>query len=173
MMAMFGLGGAGEATGSSTIGPWRYSSIQSWEIFWPGFPIIAYFKEDQTRKEGRRHVFFVIADGKAMYSEMLKRFGGNRQSRPTVDEWDDLRPLSPIGFKRLMVWMWGVLLSMEIELQLGARLVLLRASLAAKIGPIIKGTQLPLVAELSAACKVAVKAAAEAYERVAGNAARP
>ena len=154
---------SGEASGSlgiktetrSAIGPWKYSSIVKWDMLWPGFPVVAYFNENQvrqhcpngldiggdgsfispptprayllppfsrhpsrttspcawvcrpqppsqpppassrqTRKSGRRHVFFVICDGKAMYSEMVLRFGGVK-ARPSAKEWDDLRPLSP------------------------------------------------------------------------------
>jgi hypothetical protein len=34
---------------SRAIGPWKFSSIVNWELWWPGFPVLAYFKETQVQ----------------------------------------------------------------------------------------------------------------------------
>lgn len=38
----------------------RYSSFVNWELWWPNFPILVYFKEKQTKPEGQIHFFPVI-----------------------------------------------------------------------------------------------------------------
>lgn len=38
----------------------RYSSFVNWELWWPNFPILVYFKETQTKPEGQVHFFPVI-----------------------------------------------------------------------------------------------------------------
>ena len=38
----------------------RYSSFVNWELWWPNFPILVYFKETQTKPEGQIHFFPVI-----------------------------------------------------------------------------------------------------------------
>ena len=45
---------AGGADGTTTeaaraVGPWKFSSIANWDFWWPGFPVLAYFKETQVR----------------------------------------------------------------------------------------------------------------------------
>ncbi|RVX11202.1 hypothetical protein CK203_013228 [Vitis vinifera] len=39
---------------------WKYSTFVNWELWWPNFPILVYFKETQTRPEGQVHFFPVI-----------------------------------------------------------------------------------------------------------------
>ncbi|CAI0629217.1 unnamed protein product [Linum tenue] len=39
---------------------WKYSSFVNWELWWPNFPILVYFKETQTKPEGQIHFFPVI-----------------------------------------------------------------------------------------------------------------
>jgi hypothetical protein len=39
---------------------WRYSTFVNWELWWPQFPILVYFKETQTKPEGQIHFFPVI-----------------------------------------------------------------------------------------------------------------
>ena len=43
---------------------WRviysYSSFVNWELWWPNFPVLVYFKETQTKPEGQIHFFPVI-----------------------------------------------------------------------------------------------------------------
>jgi len=104
------------------IGPWKYSSVVNWEFWWPGFPVVAYFKETQTKATGQRHFFFMIMDGKAVYGEMLKRFGNAGNAKPGLDEWDDLRPLSPKGYARVKAKAWKALLHLEQQLQIKTRI---------------------------------------------------
>lgn len=40
--------------------PVRYSTFVNWELWWPNFPILVYFKETQTKPEGQIHFFPVI-----------------------------------------------------------------------------------------------------------------
>lgn len=39
---------------------YRYSTFVNWELWWPNFPILVYFKETQTKPEGQVHFFPVI-----------------------------------------------------------------------------------------------------------------
>ncbi|OVA00427.1 Helicase [Macleaya cordata] len=39
---------------------WKYSTFVNWELWWPNFPILVYFKETQTKPEGQIHFFPVI-----------------------------------------------------------------------------------------------------------------
>eukprot|EP00887_Chlorella_sp_A99_P007049 scaffold2.g7049.t1 len=32
---------------------WAYSTFVNWEYWWPGFPVLVYFKETQTKPEGQ------------------------------------------------------------------------------------------------------------------------
>ena len=36
---------------------WPYRSFVNWELWWPGFPVLVYFKETQTKPEGQIHFF--------------------------------------------------------------------------------------------------------------------
>lgn len=38
----------------------RYSTFVNWELWWPEFPILVYFKETQTKPDGQVHFFPVI-----------------------------------------------------------------------------------------------------------------
>lgn len=138
--------------GGGSIGPWAYSSITKWDFFWPGFPVVAYFKEDETRPEGKRHVFFVIADGKALYAEMMSKFEA-RKDRPRVEDWDDLRPLSPRGYRRAVSRLVAAALQFERDARLGEKLRALAASfndgLARSRIPLV-GKVLPLLSSLAA-----------------------
>ena len=55
---------------------WKYSTFTEW-YFIPNkeFPILMYFKENQTKKEGQPHLFPVIMNGKQLYDVMMKRVG--------------------------------------------------------------------------------------------------
>jgi hypothetical protein len=37
-----------------------YASFVNWELWWPSFPVLVYFKETQTKPEGQIHFFPVI-----------------------------------------------------------------------------------------------------------------
>jgi hypothetical protein len=39
---------------------WSLESITNWEFWWPGFPVLVYYKENQTRPEGQPHFFPII-----------------------------------------------------------------------------------------------------------------
>ncbi|KAF6151182.1 hypothetical protein GIB67_037390 [Kingdonia uniflora] len=61
---------------------WNYSSFVNWEIWWPNFPILVYFKETQTKPEGQVHFFPVIFNGKQLYDVMVERAGPSKTSSP-------------------------------------------------------------------------------------------
>uniref|UniRef100_A0A0C9QKY6 TSA: Wollemia nobilis Ref_Wollemi_Transcript_29400_1080 transcribed RNA sequence n=1 Tax=Wollemia nobilis TaxID=56998 RepID=A0A0C9QKY6_9CONI len=61
---------------------WKYSSFVNWELWWPNFPILVYFKETQTKPEGQVHFFPVIFNGKQLYDVMVERAGPSKTSVP-------------------------------------------------------------------------------------------
>ncbi|KAF3453695.1 hypothetical protein FNV43_RR04136 [Rhamnella rubrinervis] len=61
---------------------WRYSTFVNWELWWPNFPILVYFKETQTKPEGQVHFFPVIFNGKQLYDVMVERAGPSKNSGP-------------------------------------------------------------------------------------------
>ncbi|PIN02807.1 hypothetical protein CDL12_24677 [Handroanthus impetiginosus] len=61
---------------------WKYSSFVNWELWWPTFPILVYFKETQTKPEGQIHFFPVIFNGKQLYDVMVERCGPSKNSGP-------------------------------------------------------------------------------------------
>ncbi|KAI3947130.1 hypothetical protein MKW92_017651 [Papaver armeniacum] len=61
---------------------WKYSSFVNWELWWPNFPILVYFKETQTKPEGQIHFFPVIFNGKQLYNVMVERAGPSKTSGP-------------------------------------------------------------------------------------------
>ncbi|KAL6223898.1 hypothetical protein ACLB2K_002755 [Fragaria x ananassa] len=61
---------------------WKYSSFVNWELWWPNFPILVYFKETQTKPEGQVHFFPVIFNGKQLYDIMVERAGPSQTSGP-------------------------------------------------------------------------------------------
>ncbi|CAL1359216.1 unnamed protein product [Linum trigynum] len=61
---------------------WKYSSFVNWELWWPSFPILVYFKEKQTKPEGQIHFFPIIFNGKQLYDVMVERAGPSKTSAP-------------------------------------------------------------------------------------------
>ncbi|XP_057843329.1 uncharacterized protein LOC131052753 isoform X1 [Cryptomeria japonica] len=61
---------------------WKYSTFINWELWWPSFPILVYFKERQTKPEGQIHFFPVIFNGKQLYDVMVERAGPSKGSGP-------------------------------------------------------------------------------------------
>lgn len=61
---------------------WKYSTFVNWELWWPNFPILVYFKEKQTKPEGQIHFFPVIFNGKQLYDVMVERCGPSKTSGP-------------------------------------------------------------------------------------------
>ncbi|KAK3001464.1 hypothetical protein RJ639_020564 [Escallonia herrerae] len=61
---------------------WKYSKFVNWELWWPNFPILVYFKETQTKPEGQVHFFPVIFNGKQLYDVMVERAGPSKTSGP-------------------------------------------------------------------------------------------
>jgi hypothetical protein len=53
---------------------WTYDTFINWELWWPAFPVLVYFKESQTKPEGQIHFFPVIFNGKELYDVMLERW---------------------------------------------------------------------------------------------------
>ncbi len=56
------------------------STLPAGEFWWPGFPVLVYFKENQTKPEGQIHFFPIIMDGKALYEVMNERCGSSVNS---------------------------------------------------------------------------------------------
>ncbi|XP_073140669.1 uncharacterized protein [Henckelia pumila] len=61
---------------------WKYTTFVNWELWWPSFPILVYFKETQTKPEGQIHFFPVIFNGKQLYDVMVERCGSSKTSVP-------------------------------------------------------------------------------------------
>jgi hypothetical protein len=61
---------------------WSYDKFINWELWWPGFPILTYFKETQTKPEGQIHFFPIIMNGKELYDVMSERCGPTKTSGP-------------------------------------------------------------------------------------------
>ncbi|XP_021895133.1 uncharacterized protein LOC110812620 [Carica papaya] len=61
---------------------WKYSTFVNWELWWPNFPVLVYFKETQTKPEGQVHFFPVIFNGKQLYEVMVERAGPSKTSGP-------------------------------------------------------------------------------------------
>ncbi|KAG1667774.1 hypothetical protein FOA52_010811 [Chlamydomonas sp. UWO 241] len=61
---------------------WTYDSFVNWEMWWPGFPILFFFKETQTTPEGQIHFFPIIFDGKELYDVAVERCGNSQNSLP-------------------------------------------------------------------------------------------
>lgn len=61
---------------------WKYSSFVNWEFWWPKFPVLVYFKENQTKPEGQIHFFPVLFSGTELYDVMLERCGSTETSGP-------------------------------------------------------------------------------------------
>lgn len=61
---------------------WKYSTFVNWELWWPNFPILVYFKETQTKPEGQIHFFPVFFNGKQLYDVMVERAGPSKTSAP-------------------------------------------------------------------------------------------
>jgi Protein of unknown function (DUF3119) len=63
---------------------WKYSTFTDW-FFIPSkdFPILMYFKENQTSPEGQVHLFPVIMDGKMLYETLMEKVGSVSSSSPS------------------------------------------------------------------------------------------
>ncbi|CAN6243905.1 unnamed protein product [Urochloa humidicola] len=61
---------------------WKYSTFVNWELWWPQFPILVFFKETQTKPEGQIHFFPVIFNGRQLYDVMVERAGSSKTSGP-------------------------------------------------------------------------------------------
>lgn len=55
---------------------WKYSTFTNW-FFIPSkdFPILMYFKENQTSEAGQVHLFPVIMDGRVLYDSLMDKVG--------------------------------------------------------------------------------------------------
>jgi hypothetical protein len=65
---------------------WAYDSFVNWEFWWPGFPVLVYFKETQTKPEGQIHFFPVLFNGREVYDVMVERCGNSQTSLPAEEE---------------------------------------------------------------------------------------
>ncbi|KAI8466473.1 MAG: hypothetical protein J3K34DRAFT_433776 [Monoraphidium minutum] len=61
---------------------WAYDTFINWEFWWPGFPVLVYFKESQTKPEGQIHFFPLIFNGREVYDVMVERCGSSQTSGP-------------------------------------------------------------------------------------------
>ncbi|CAL6303986.1 unnamed protein product [Bathycoccus prasinos] len=78
---------------------WSFESVQNWEFWFPGFPVLVYYKENQTREEGQPHFFPIIMDGKKLYEEMLTKMPKSVNEKPNPSEWNLLTAFksTPVG----------------------------------------------------------------------------
>lgn len=78
---------------------WSFESVQNWEFWFPGFPVLVYYKETQTREEGQPHFFPIIMDGKKLYEEMLTKMPKSVNEKPNPSEWNLLTAFksTPVG----------------------------------------------------------------------------
>ena len=67
---------------------WSFESVTNWEFWFPGFPVLVYYKENQTRPEGQPHFFPIIMDGKKLYEEMLAKMPPSVNPKPDPSEWN-------------------------------------------------------------------------------------
>ena len=67
---------------------WSFDSVTNWEFWFPGFPVLVYYKENQTRPEGQPHFFPIIMDGKKLYETMLAKMPESVNKKPLVSEWN-------------------------------------------------------------------------------------
>ena len=67
---------------------WSFESVTNWEFWFPGFPVLVYYKENQTRPEGQPHFFPIIMDGKKLYETMLEKMPESVNKKPAVSEWN-------------------------------------------------------------------------------------
>ncbi|GMH36310.1 hypothetical protein BSKO_04402 [Bryopsis sp. KO-2023] len=79
------LGESDDVAGNAFVGgdsAWKYDTFTNWEFWWPGFPVLVYFKETQTKPEGQIHFFPIIFNGKELYDVMVERCGTTQNSGP-------------------------------------------------------------------------------------------
>ena len=78
---------------------WSFESVTNWEFWFPGFPVLVYYKENQTRPEGQPHFFPIIMDGKKLYEEMLTKMPKSVNEKPSLSEWNLLTAFksTPVG----------------------------------------------------------------------------
>ena len=67
---------------------WALSSVTNWEFWWPGFPVLVYYKENQTQASGQPHFFPIIMDGKMLYETMLARMPPSVNPKPSLADWN-------------------------------------------------------------------------------------
>ena len=67
---------------------WSFESVTNWEFWFPGFPVLVYYKENQTRPEGQPHFFPIIMDGKKLYETMLAKMPASVNPKPDPSEWN-------------------------------------------------------------------------------------
>jgi len=78
---------------------WALSSVTNWEFWWPGFPVLVYYKENQTKADGQPHFFPIIMDGKKLYETMLEKMPPSMNEKPSPSDWNLLTALeaTPVG----------------------------------------------------------------------------
>lgn len=78
---------------------WALSTVVNWEFWWPGFPLLVYYKETQTRAEGQPHFFPIIMDGRALYEQMLAKMPPSVNAKPSPEAWclDTALEATPVG----------------------------------------------------------------------------
>lgn len=76
---------------------WSFKTFVNWELWWPNFPVLVYFKvrflassikttvcfkETQTKPEGQIHFFPIVHNGKQLYEQMVEKCGPSQNSGP-------------------------------------------------------------------------------------------
>ena len=131
------VGGTGCAIRETkrAIGPWKFSSVVNWEFWWPGFPVLAYFQETQVKETGQRHFLPIIMDGKGLYEQMMLHFGPTSTPKPKVEEWKELQPLHPRGYRLYKQKLWARWVKIENRLQLQAKIALAKSMVQGMLDP--------------------------------------
>ena len=78
---------------------WSFDAVTNWEFWFPGFPVLVYYKENQTRPEGQPHFFPIIMDGKKLYETMLAKMPPSVNPKPDPKDWnlDTAFEATPVG----------------------------------------------------------------------------
>lgn len=82
---------------------WKADTVQNWELWYPGFPILCYFKETDTSPEGQVHFFPVLSNGLQLYKAMYSRLGNAGGTKPSPEDWSLLTAFKATPFGRAIL----------------------------------------------------------------------
>lgn len=60
--------------GPEIIRGWSYDQMTNWEVWWPAFPVLAYFKESESYNgRGSIHFFPILCNGRVLLDTLLAK----------------------------------------------------------------------------------------------------